>query len=65
METRASSIDTVGHLERLSKTRKQAAEQVPGVFLTGSSYEGQGIPDCIEQGEKTAQETLQFLLARY
>lgn len=56
---------TVGHLERLSKIRKQAAGQVPGVFLTGSSYEGQGIPDCIEQGEKTAQETLQFLLSRY
>ncbi|WP_077297237.1 protoporphyrinogen oxidase [Virgibacillus pantothenticus] len=53
---------TVGHLERLAEIRKQAATQIPGVFLTGCSYDGQGIPDCIEQGERTAQEALHFVL---
>lgn len=53
---------TVGHLDRLAEIRKQAKMQLPGVFLTGCSYDGQGIPDCIEQGERTAQKALHFVL---
>ncbi|MEN2767699.1 protoporphyrinogen oxidase [Ornithinibacillus xuwenensis] len=52
---------TVGHLERIATIRKEAQHQIPGVFLTGSSFEGVGIPDCIEQGEKAVVDVLSFL----
>ncbi|WP_106498081.1 protoporphyrinogen oxidase [Lentibacillus sp. Marseille-P4043] len=52
---------TVGHKERIAEIRDQANEQLPGVFLTGSSYEGIGVPDCIEQGEKAVADVLTFL----
>ncbi|MGY0692840.1 protoporphyrinogen oxidase [Virgibacillus sp. FSP13] len=52
---------TVGHKERIAEVRDQASEQLPGVFLTGSSYEGIGVPDCIEQGEKAVADVLTFL----
>src|SRR5690606_30911720 len=46
---------TVGHLERIEKVRDEANKHLPGVFLAGSSFEGVGIPDCIEQGEKAVE----------
>ncbi|WP_099157314.1 protoporphyrinogen oxidase [Virgibacillus ndiopensis] len=52
---------TVGHKERIAKVRNKVNEQLPGVFLTGSSYEGIGVPDCIEQGEKAVTDVLEFL----
>jgi protoporphyrinogen/coproporphyrinogen III oxidase len=52
---------TVGHKERIATIRNEAKEQLPGVFLTGSSYEGIGVPDCIEQGEQAVRDVLQFL----
>ncbi|WP_163971318.1 protoporphyrinogen oxidase [Oceanobacillus halotolerans] len=52
---------TVGHQERISKVREAAQDKLPGVFLTGSSYEGVGVPDCIDQGEKAVQFVLQYL----
>lgn len=52
---------TVGHTERLEKVRNVLDDQLPGVFLAGSSYEGVGIPDCIGQGEKSVEEVLEFL----
>ncbi|MBP1968997.1 oxygen-dependent protoporphyrinogen oxidase [Virgibacillus natechei] len=51
----------VGHLEHIAKVRKEAREHVPGVFLTGSSYNGVGIPDCIGQGEQAVADVLDFL----
>lgn len=54
---------TVGHTERIETLRSHLAEQLPGVFLAGSSFEGVGIPDCIEQAEKMVEATLQFLSA--
>ncbi|MFS1513925.1 protoporphyrinogen oxidase [Chengkuizengella sp. SCS-71B] len=48
------------HLNIISNARKQCAEHYPGIFLTGAGYEGVGIPDCIGQGEKTAEKVLQF-----
>ncbi|GAB3060429.1 protoporphyrinogen oxidase [Virgibacillus ainsalahensis] len=51
----------VGHLERIAEVRKEAHQHVPGVFLTGSSYDGVGIPDCIDQGEKAVHDVLKFL----
>jgi oxygen-dependent protoporphyrinogen oxidase len=31
------------------------------VLFAGSSYEGVGIPDCIGQGEKAAEDVLVYL----
>lgn len=52
---------TVGHLERLNNLRKETTENLPGIFLAGSSYSGVGIPDCIGQGENAVESVLQFL----
>ncbi|WP_042149118.1 protoporphyrinogen oxidase [Paucisalibacillus sp. EB02] len=52
---------TVGHIERIQKIRKEANEQLPGVYFAGSSFEGVGIPDCIEQGEKAVHQVIEFL----
>lgn len=52
---------TVGHKERIASVRAQASKLIPGVFLAGSSYDGVGLPDCIEQGEKAVSDVLAFL----
>ncbi|SES70146.1 protoporphyrinogen oxidase [Oceanobacillus limi] len=52
---------TVGHKERIATIRQEAKDRLPGVFLTGSSFEGIGIPDCIEQGEQAVSDVLEFL----
>lgn len=51
----------VGHLERLSTVRNKMNYELPGVYLAGSSYEGVGVPDCIEQGEKAVQQVITYL----
>jgi oxygen-dependent protoporphyrinogen oxidase len=33
--------------------RAMSAE--PGLFLAGASYRGIGVPDCVRQGQETAQ----------
>ncbi|MFZ3578672.1 protoporphyrinogen oxidase [Virgibacillus sp. DJP39] len=52
---------TVGHKERIANVRNHMDESLPGVYLAGSSFEGVGIPDCIEQGEKAVANVLNFL----
>jgi oxygen-dependent protoporphyrinogen oxidase len=51
----------VGHLDRVSEIEVMAAT-LPGVYLTGSAYRGVGIPDCIEQGQKTAEAATQYAI---
>lgn len=58
---RAMPQYTVGHRERLAKIKQQMAAELPGVFLAGSSYEGLGLPDCIDQGEKAVGDVLDYL----
>lgn len=53
----------VGHNQRMEAIKKQVAEELPGVFLAGASYEGIGVPDCISQGEAAVQEVLDYLKA--
>jgi oxygen-dependent protoporphyrinogen oxidase len=50
----------VGHLERV-----QAIEdELPaGLYLTGSPYRGIGIPDCVHQGQKTAERIATDMVA--
>ncbi|MGG5251944.1 protoporphyrinogen oxidase [Neobacillus sp. SM06] len=52
---------TVGHLQRMKNVRDSLAQELPGIFLSGSSYDGIGVPDCIEQGEAAVQNVLAFL----
>ncbi|RST75178.1 protoporphyrinogen oxidase [Siminovitchia acidinfaciens] len=52
---------TVGHKERIDKIKSNFKEIMPGVFIAGSSYEGLGIPDCIDQGKAAVEEVLQYI----
>ncbi len=45
----------VGHLERVAAVE---AALPPGIFVTGSPYRGVGLPDCVQQAQKTAQQVL-------
>ncbi len=49
----------VGHRELVSEI-KAKAQETPGLFLAGSSYQGAGIPDCIFDAEKQAEEIHQL-----
>lgn len=51
----------VGHLQWLENLRLQSSRHLPGLFFAGASYEGVGLPDCIDQGKKTVEDTLQFI----
>ena len=53
---------TIGHAERMETMKEQFYQENPNVHLTGSSYEGISIPDCVTQGMETAEEILQQLL---
>ena len=44
----------VGHLERLA-TIDHELQHTPGLFITGTSFRGIGIPDCIAEGRATAR----------
>ncbi len=50
----------VGHLNRV-RDIFQTADQGKGLFLTGNSYYGIGIPDCIHHAKQTAEKIQYFL----
>ncbi len=45
---------TVGHLDRVARVREQVAG-VPGLAVTGATYGGVGIPDCIADATAAAR----------
>lgn len=51
----------VGHLDRVQEIHK-ACDSMNGLFVTGSSYGGIGLPDCVRQGKETAQKVVKQLL---
>ena len=51
----------VGHIDRMKTVKESLAKELPGVYLAGGSYEGLGIPDCIDQGEAAVKKVLEFL----
>jgi oxygen-dependent protoporphyrinogen oxidase len=51
----------VGHLEKIAKVREHTSKNLPGVYLAGSSFEGAGIPDCVTQGEKAAEQVFSYI----
>jgi oxygen-dependent protoporphyrinogen oxidase len=50
----------LGHLDLVTNIEKQT-ENYPGLFLTGNSYHGVSLNDCIEQAEKLAMRISSFL----
>jgi protoporphyrinogen/coproporphyrinogen III oxidase len=51
---------TVGHKERLEHIKEKLKAELPGIFLAGSSYEGLGLPDCIDQGELAVKNVINY-----
>jgi len=51
----------VGHLELVQKIFETAADEMPRVVLTGSAYQGVGIPDCIHNAKRSATALFQTL----
>lgn len=50
----------VGHQARLERFRAQLGQDLPGVFVAGSSFDGIGLPDCITHGRKVAGQVLDY-----
>jgi len=50
-------------VEHLTLVRQifDLCQEIPGLYLTGSAYEGVGIPDCIRQGQQAAEKVMVFL----
>ncbi|WP_210364651.1 protoporphyrinogen oxidase [Bacillus sp. REN3] len=52
---------TIGHKQRVEKLKAGLSNELPGIFVAGSSYEGIGMPDCIDQGEAAVEKVLDYL----
>ncbi|WP_100330274.1 protoporphyrinogen oxidase [Bacillus xiapuensis] len=46
------------HHQHVSALENALAASYPGIWLSGCSYYGVGVPDCIENGRKTAQKII-------
>ena len=53
----------VGHLDRLERIAQRVALH-RGLTLAGNAYEGVGVPQCVESGERAAVEVLEQLQTR-
>jgi len=51
---------TVGHAKRLEALGGMLASH-PGLLLTGNSYRGIGLNDCVASAHRSAEEALQLL----
>ncbi len=47
----------VGHQERVAQIERLAAQHA-GLYLAGAAYHGVGVPDCIADGARAAEEIL-------
>lgn len=54
---------TIGHLDRVRKIFERV-HQHPGLYITGSAYNGIGISDSIREGEITAKRALDYLFSK-
>lgn len=52
---KASPQPEVGHLELMKRVHERLLLH-PGLFIAGNGYDGNGIPDCIKQGEQAAKD---------
>ncbi|MCD7034870.1 protoporphyrinogen oxidase [Metabacillus sp. GX 13764] len=51
----------VGHKQKIAEIKEEVKKKYPGLYLAGASYEGIGLPDCIDQGMQAVQDVLEFL----
>ena len=51
----------VGHKQRIAEARAELKSKFPQVKLAGASYNGVGLPDCIDQGRAAVKEVLDDL----
>ena len=51
----------VGHKQRVEAARVELKEKFPQVKLAGASYNGVGLPDCIDQGKAAVKEIMEEL----
>jgi protoporphyrinogen/coproporphyrinogen III oxidase len=58
---RAMPQYVLGHIDRLEQV-DQCISRHPGLSLLGAAYRGVGIPDCIESGNRAAEEAHQYLI---
>ena len=54
---------TVGHEAKVERSKQELREHFPAVKLSGSSFEGISIPECVEQGKTVAEEMLKKMFA--
>lgn len=54
----------VGHQDQLKQFKQKLSDAMPGVYVTGSGYQGVGLPDCIGQAKQCAAQVVDDLLAR-
>lgn len=52
---------TVGHEEKIARVKQELHEHFPTVKLSGSSFEGISIPECVKQGQTVAKEIINQL----
>lgn len=48
----------VGHHERIEQAKQELNTAFPAIQMIGSSFEGFGLPGCIEQGKLAAQQVI-------
>ena len=48
----------VGHKEKILRAKQELHEQFPMIQLAGASYNGVGLPDCIDQGVAAMENIL-------
>jgi oxygen-dependent protoporphyrinogen oxidase len=56
---------TVGHKGRIERMKENVGRELPGIFIAGSSFEGLGIPDCIDQGKEVVEQVLHYIHASF
>ncbi|MEX2186758.1 MAG: protoporphyrinogen oxidase [Pirellulales bacterium] len=53
----------VGHLDRVDRIDAAVARH-GGLTLAGNAYRGVGVPQCIQSGQRAAEQTIAYLLTR-
>ncbi len=51
-----------GHRQWLADLSNVLQSSLPGIWLAGASYEGIGLPDCIDQGKRSVGKAIQMYM---
>lgn len=55
----------VGHLHNIKAIREEMEVRYPGLLMSGSSFHGVGMPDCVRQGKEAAEAGIRFLMEHF